>query len=189
MLCVGVQWDFLLAGRWFSGAEQILQDGIVMGKDWAVGKTSKTDLLYATEKMDVIIVVSTAWEKSFSIVKSNHAAIAEWGWGLLNFVLCDNLENAISAMTTEGLVSQEALSGTITIIIEELNMQERIAGTWINQLINMKNHEWSHDTDVDLHTAWRISIVKENLKTAKWYTPGLHFATGNHALGPAIIDW
>ena len=93
-------------------------------------------------------------------------------------------------MTTEAsAVSQEALSGTVTIAIEELNMQEGIAGTLINKLVDMKNRECAHDTDTDLHTAWRISTTNENLKTAKQYNAGLHIATGHHALGPAIIGW
>ena len=58
-----------------------------------------------------------------------------------------------------------------------------ITGTLINKLVDMKNCEWAFDT------SWRISTMKENLKTAKWYTAGLHVATGNHALGPVIINW
>jgi len=45
-------------------------------------------------------------------------------------------------MTTEAsAVSQEALSGTVTIAIEELNMQEEITGALIKKLVDMKNHE------------------------------------------------
>ena len=158
-----------------------------MGKDWAVEK--KTDLLYAIEKTDDFIIMSAAWEKSFSIVKNNHTVISECGWGPLNYFLLDHPEIASSTMTTEASASQEALSGTVTIAIEELNMQEGIAGTLINKLVDMKNHEWAHDTDANLHTVRRISTAKENLNTTTWYTAGLHVETGNHALGPAIIDW
>ena len=44
-------------------------------------------------------------------------------------------------MTTEASASQEALSGTVTIAIEELNMQEEITGALIKKLVDMKNHE------------------------------------------------
>jgi len=98
-------------------------------------------LLYAIEKTDVVTIVSAAWEKSFSIVKNNHTVISECGWGPLNYFLLDHPEIASSTMTTEASASQEALSGTVTIAIEELNMQEGIAGTLINKLVDMKNHE------------------------------------------------
>ena len=124
-------------------------------------------MLYAIEKTDVVTIVSAAWEKSFSIVKNNHTVISECGWGPLNYVLLDHPEIASSTMTTEASVSQEALSGTVTIANEELNMQEGITGTLINKLVDMKNHEQACDTDADLHTAQRISTMKENLKTTK----------------------
>ena len=111
------------------------------GQRLSCWKKKKADLPYVIEKMDVVIVMSAVWEKSFSTVKNNCTDIFEQGWGPLNYVLLDHPEIARSTMTTEASVSQEALSGTVTIAIEELNMQEEITGALIKKLVDMKNHE------------------------------------------------
>jgi hypothetical protein len=43
-------------------------------------------------KQDVMWIVCYAWEKSFARVDTNKHAIAERGWGLLNYILRDHPE-------------------------------------------------------------------------------------------------
>ena len=42
---------------------------------------------FAVEKEDIVDLVSKAWDESFAHIATNQKAVAERGWGLLNFNL------------------------------------------------------------------------------------------------------
>ena len=165
--CVGVPYG---TSYWQVGdsAEQngSFKIALSRAKTELLEKKSMARLPFAIEKTDVVIIMSAAWELSFNNVATNRKAIAERGWGPLNYVLLDHPEIAANGVI-DSMGRSVALSGTVTVSAMELNMQEGIAGTLINKLVDLKNRERSHETDRDLHATRRIATVKENLKTAK----------------------
>jgi hypothetical protein len=52
----------------------------------------RADLPATLERSDIVIIVNTVWQKSFSRVNTNLKAIAERGWPPLNYVLLHHPE-------------------------------------------------------------------------------------------------
>ena len=44
-----------------------------------------SQLEFTVEKMDIVAIVHTAWEASFAHQQTNFNAVAECGWGPLNY--------------------------------------------------------------------------------------------------------
>ena len=96
---------------------------------------------FSIEKTNIILVVCMAWRESFAIAVRNKKAIAERGWDPLNFILLDHPElkkaqelvNVVNS-TYECL----ALTGTAPISPSDLNMDNGMAGTLMEKLVDRK---------------------------------------------------
>jgi hypothetical protein len=62
------------------------------GKEEILTMKTKHGLRFIIIKQDVMWIVHYAWEKSFARVNMNKHAIAERGWGPLNYILLDHPE-------------------------------------------------------------------------------------------------
>ena len=63
-------------------------------------------LILWLKKTDVVLLVQHAWKESFAIKETNKKAIAERGWGPLNYILLDHPELAnLQQPTSIGLAT------------------------------------------------------------------------------------
>jgi hypothetical protein len=62
------------------------------GKAKVLPMKTKHGLRFTTIKQDIMWIVCYSWEKIFARFETNKHAIAERGWGPLNYVLLDHPE-------------------------------------------------------------------------------------------------
>jgi hypothetical protein len=87
-VCIGVPYG---TSYWQVG-DSTKQNGcfkmaIAKAKRELVNKKENAGLLGTIEKTDIVRLVSHAWNASFSRVDNNKKAVAEHGWGPLNYNL------------------------------------------------------------------------------------------------------
>jgi len=141
---------------------------------------------FAIEKDDIVDLVARAWELSFARVDTNLNAIAEKGWGPLNYntLLHDEIQlTAVSAIQTE---LNAAIS---TITPAGLNLNKGITGTLLDKVIEFRNKEDSRNgINLDqMGRQWKesaLSAIAQN----KRYTAELLVAAGRFKLGTEALD-
>ena len=97
-------------------------------------------LPFAIEKTDVVGIVAHAWEKSFARLRTNKKAVAERGWGPLNY---NCLLNPEIQLTKFGVVPLNRISHSnrTSITPDQLNLREGLSGTLTNQIVEYINRE------------------------------------------------
>ena len=93
-------WYKFVAGWRLCQTEQILQDGDGASKGEASSKKADCHLDFAVEKTDIVLLVWHAWKESFAMKETHKKAIAERGWGPLNYILLDHPKLANSKQPT-----------------------------------------------------------------------------------------
>ena len=97
-------------------------------------------LEFAVEKTDVILLAHQAQKKSFAKEKERKKAIAERGWGPLNYALLDNKELAhMQQQASYGIATAYQLlelRGSEPIDPDALNTSHGMAGTLMEKLVD-----------------------------------------------------
>ena len=105
---------------------------MVRAKVKILQKKANCHLDFAVEKADIVLLVQHAWKESFAIKETNKKAIAERGWGPLNYVLLDHPELANSQQPTSiGLATAYQdleLAGSEPLDPQDLNTSHGMAG-------------------------------------------------------------
>jgi hypothetical protein len=141
---------------------------------------------YAIEKYDIVCIVNEAWEKSFARIETNRKAIAERGWGPLNYNCLTDPE--LQLLSTSN--SNTELSGTTAIAPDVLNFNAGKSGTLTDQVVAYRNRE---DARNGVNLEEQARRRKETAQQAindhkKRYTAGLHVASGQVLLGPQVVE-
>ena len=141
------------------------------------------------KKTDVIQIVWTAWNDSFSRAVKNKQAAAERGWNLLNYILLDHpdLQKSTNTKGVQQAYEHLAQTGNLPIDLCELNTETGIASTLMDKLIEHKRQEWGRD-EAHLEIQNQHSeTAKRKLETAKCLTAGVYVAAHLHELGEIAL--
>jgi hypothetical protein len=80
-------------GKWGQQAKNgQYKDKSKDGKENIVTMKTKHRIKFSIVKQDVMWIVRYTWDKSFAHIEMNKDAIAERGWGALNYILLDHPE-------------------------------------------------------------------------------------------------
>ena len=106
-------------------------------------KNADCHLDFAVEKTNVVLLVHQAWKESFAVKATNKKAIAERGWGPLNYILLDNKELAnMQQQASDGIATAYQLlelAGSEPIYPDSLNTSHGMAGTLMERLVDRKS--------------------------------------------------
>jgi hypothetical protein len=145
---------------------------------------TKRGLKFTIIKQDIMWIVRYAWEKSFARIQTNKHAIAERGWGPLNYVLLDHpelkaIEDRVSLVTLrddgDRYFPQENLN--------YLKTTEGIAGDNIELFLEEKARREELDgMDRAGRDRRRRETAQKKLDMGKRLTAGIWAAAGNHCI-------
>ena len=132
--------------------------------------------------------MSKAWDESFAHIATNQNAVAERGWGPLNYNLLLHPEiqlTSTSNLQTEANNNQPASS----IPPSGLNLSQGITATLVDQVVQYSNLEDARNgIHLDKLACQRKETALEAISSNKRYTAGLHVAAGRYLLGPEVVD-
>jgi hypothetical protein len=149
------------------------------GKERIVTMKTKHGLRFTIIKQDIMWIFCYALEKSFARVDTNKYAIAERGWGPLNYVLLDHMVNLRD--DSDRYFPQESLTN--------LNTTEGVAGDTIDLFMEEKTRR------EELQGVYRATRDRHQRETAqkkldmgKRLTVGVWAATGNHCIDTECME-
>jgi hypothetical protein len=154
------------------------------GKEKVLTMKIKRGLKFTIIKQDIMWIVRYAWETSFARIETNKHAVAERGWGPLNYVLLDHpelkaIEDRVSLVTLRDDGDRYFPQKNLNY----LNTMEGIAGDTIELFLEEKSRREELDgmdrTGKDLR---RQETAHEKLDMGKRLTAGIWTATGNHCI-------
>ena len=109
-------------------------------RDLLTQRERRRHAAFAVEKENIVDLVSKSWDEYFAHFATNQKAVAERGWGPLNYNLLllhpDQLTST-SNLQTEANNNQPASS----IPPSGLNLSQGITGTLVDQVVQYRNHE------------------------------------------------
>ena len=135
-------------------------------KTYLLEKKRAARLPFAIERTDIVLIIREAWKKSFAWVRTNIKAVAEWGWGLLNF---NCLMHPELQMTTSQQGTQGTWARAETVVApQQLNLNDSMAGTLIDKVVEYKNWEWEQTgNDAAEQAIWHSTAAWENISCSK----------------------
>jgi hypothetical protein len=147
---------------------------------------------FAIEKDEIVDLVARAWEDSFARVETNKTAIAERGWGPLNYnILLHDEIQLTSTSQSEHLNSsmEERTIAVSTITPAGLNLNRGIAGILLDKVIVYRNREDARNgINLDDLARQRKETALQAIAQNKRYTAGLHVAAGRFKLGTETLE-
>jgi hypothetical protein len=145
---------------------------------------TKHGLRFTIIKQDVMWIVRYAWEKSFARVDMNTHAIAERGWGALNYILLDHPE--LKALQDQGNMVNLRDDGDRYFpqeSLRNLNTTEGVAGDTVDLFMQEKaRREELEGVDRATRDRHRRETAQKKLDMGKRLTAGVWAATGNHCI-------
>jgi hypothetical protein len=106
---------------------------LTKGKRNLVEKKESWGLKGTIEKTDIVGLVTYAWEHSFARQDTNKKAVAERGWGPLNYNILLHPE-INSNKSSDNVLTSDAKQ-------EDLNLVAGIAGILTNKILMFRNRE------------------------------------------------
>ena len=132
------------------------------------------------DKTDIVGVVTYAWENSFHRIGSNKKAVAERGWGPLNYNLL--LHPEISGE------NRNAVTLSSDVSPEELNLTQGLSGTLTNKIVMFRNREVARTGENAAEVLrQRKKTAQDAIAQGRRLTAGLHVAAGNFTIGEEIL--
>jgi hypothetical protein len=179
-VCIGVPYG---TSYWQVGdsAEQngCFKMALTKAKRNLVEKKESWGLEGTIEKTDIMGLVTYAWEHSFSRKESNKKAVAERGWGPLNYNIL--LHPEINSAKKENVLTSD-------INPDELNLTTGLSGTLTNKIVSFRNREAARTGEN------AAEILRQRKKTAqdaidkgRRLTAGLHVAAGKFTIGDECL--
>ena len=155
-------------------------------------KKADCHLDFAVEKTDVVLLVHQVWKESFAVKATNKKAIAERGWGPLNYVLLDHPELSNTQQQTSSAVTTAYqlldLSGSQPFDPEALNTSQGMAGTLMDKLVDRKSRELAWD-ETFLHDVNACTEhAHQKMANASRLMAGVFIAACHHELGIAALE-
>ena len=157
---------------------------------------------FAIDKKDVVyLVAQQAWADSFARVHQNLKAIAERGWGLLNYncLLHPQIAATQQQLHTEHGDKDNTTSSSETtvsasqsvFIAEQLNLSRGLAGTIMTSLLEYKVRDDARNCiNFEENMRKRVETAQETPIRArtKRCGAGLHVSAQRFMLGPEVLD-
>ncbi|KAI2497276.1 hypothetical protein MHU86_17240 [Fragilaria crotonensis] len=155
---------------------------------------------FAINKKDVVYLVAQAWADSFACVRSNLKAIAERGWGPLNYNCLLHPEIAATQQQQSHeehgdidntmSCSETGVSALQSVVVaEQLNLSRGLAGTIMTSLLEYKVRDDARNgINFEENMLKRVETAQETIKSkSKRYSAGLHVAAQRFMLGPEVL--
>jgi hypothetical protein len=180
-------WNFLLASRRFLGAKWVLQDGTLQTEEGSDVQKKNRRVPLAIDKVDVVDLVSRAWEVSFARVKSNKKAIADRGWSPLNYNCLLHPEIQATQYKNPSLVSLSQITDVVPP--DGLNLTVGLAATIMDSLTEAKMRaDARNGIDQEEHRRQKSEKAKKAIQDSKRITAGVHFIAGNTCIGLDVLQ-
>jgi hypothetical protein len=113
-------------------------------------KKSEAQFEFTINKHDIMGLVRTAWDKSFGRVETNRKAIADRGWGPLNYCLLDHPE----LQETDDRVDNSLMAAGFLrpdhqelMPLEDLNTTHGFSGNLVSKFIEHKIQQQMENGD------------------------------------------
>ena len=134
-----------------------------------------------------MLVVHKAWVASFARIDPNKKAIAERGWGLLNYAFLDNPELKKNANKQRIVQAYEQLSltGDVPADINSLNTEDGISHMLLDKLIDNRSQQLGHE-QLDQNAC--VTTARDKYDNATWVATGTLFAAQHSELGISVRD-
>ena len=132
------------------------------------------------EKTDIVAIVRTAWETSFTHNWTNLNTVTERGWGPLNYNCLKHLELQLMKTTRDPTNNQPpSAAATSTVAPHQLNLNNGLAGTLMEQIVEYHNHEAARNGEnAEDHMHHQQATAREAIAQHKRYHAGMHVACG-----------
>ena len=133
----------------------------------------------------MVRIVSTAWGESFGqVTSSNRTAIANRGWGPLNYNVLNHSEIQLTKTTLQN-GTQNNNTGNATSP-QELNLSDGYAGTLVDRVVEYRNREDARN-GIDLDAQAHQCKETAQAQSKKRISASLLASAGVHALGPNVV--
>jgi len=143
---------------------------------------------FSLNKVDIVGIVSTAWDESFGQVTSNRTAIANRGWGPLNYnVLHHHSEIQLTKITLQNGTQKNTANATSP---QELNLSDHgFARTLVDRVVEYRNREDARNgIDLDAQARQCKETAQAHLDShKKRISASLLASAGIHALGTNVL--
>ena len=139
----------------------------------------------AIDKVDIVDLVSRAWEVSFARVESNKKGIADRGWSPLNYNCLLHPEIQATQYKNPSL-SLSQLSDVVPS--DGLNLTDGLAATIMDSLTEAKMRaDARNGIDQEEHKRQKSEKAKKAIQDSKRITAGVHFIARNSCIGPDVL--
>ncbi len=180
-VCIGVPYgtSYWQVGD-SAGQNGCFKMALTKGKRNLVKKKESWGLEGTIEKTDIVGLVTYAWEHSFARQDTNKKAVAERGWGPLNYNILLNPE-INSNKPSDNVLTSDAKP-------EDLNLVAGIAGTLTNKIVLFRNREAARTGENAAEVLrQRKKTAQEAIDKGKRLTAGLHVAAGKFTIGEECL--
>jgi len=144
---------------------------------------------FSLNKVDIVGIVSTAWDESFGQVTSNRTAIANRGWGPLNYNVLNHSEIQLTKTTLQN-GTQNNKTANATTSSQELNLSDGYAGILlVDRVVEYRNREDARNgIDLDAQARQCKETAQAHLDShKKRISASLLASAGIHALGTNVL--
>ncbi len=160
---------------------------------------------FAVKKKDIAYLVAQAWEDSFARVRQNKTAIAERGWGPLNYYCLlhpeiiatrhhnvannDNNRRKESNNTSDHHLSQQ-VGEPDSSFAEQLNLSKGLSGSLIGTILDtVRREDARNGINRDEIRRKQVEKLQQIIDSkSKRYSAGIHVGANRYLLGPDTRD-
>jgi hypothetical protein len=147
----------------------------------------------ALERSDIVRIVNIAWQKSFARVDTNLKAIAERGWGPLNYVLLDHPELQETKDRVESIndiYKKQVMDGVDITDLTSLNTDKGSMGLTMDMFLDnaLQEKAFGKLTAAEKKEKRRQAGMLRKDGGAR-LSAGLMVITDGYAIGPDCLVW
>lgn len=156
---------------------------LTMYKRELLQRKELVDAEFAIQKEDITCIVFQAWADSFARVATNRKAIAERGWGPLNY-------NCNLHITAAGVRPEVQDLNERDRVLNQLNLTQGLAGSLIDVIVDARIRDDARNgVNCEEIRQKRIATALEVLASKRQkYSAGLHAASCQFVMGPDVLD-
>ena len=144
-----------------------------------LGRRESVHEEFAIHKDDIAYLVHQAWMDSFARVPQNKKAIAERGWGPLNY----------RCLLDPEIVATQHKEQSNIELAEQLNLSNGLAGSLIDTILDSRlRQDARNGVDREERKRKQIEKAKEIIAAKKKrYSAGLHVLSNQFRIGPNVL--
>ena len=145
------------------------------------------EIVDIVDQVDIVDLVSKAWDESHAHISTNQKAVAEQGWGPLNYNFLLNL--GIQLTSTSNLQTEANNYQPVSSIPPSgINLSQGINGALlVDQVVQYRHHEDARNRiNLDKLASQQKETAPRAITSNKRYTASLYVATGRFIIREAM---